>query len=225
MNDVAHWNNIEKSCRQEQEEFIDQEDYLYHVGWFSHKPKEGYPRKGHVQEHVYAEKWEALMRKIPRYGLRAPNGMLASVLYQLPVYITQRHALVCATVVCWLGTNCGQSVLHKAEQFMIKAAMFSEQAYLLAWTSENMRHSWLNHGYKTIEHLLAPADHYGVSILTPFISLIRKPKLTIEDYETVECLMQWLGSKEGQQFISECELEISEIERLTAKARKIGATL
>lgn len=138
------------------------EDYLYELGWLDHRPKPPYPRPGFIGETVYAEEWTDLMQKLDRDGINAPNSMLAGILADLPGRIKQRHAFVCASVMCWLGTACGQSIILNGKRHKESAMAYP---YLIAWTTENRRMVGCNGGYRTIEHILAPEDHFGVDIL------------------------------------------------------------
>lgn len=193
------------------------EDYLYDLGWLDHKPKPPYPRPGMVGETVYAEEWAELMQKLDRDGVNAPNSMLAGILNDLPGRITQRHAFVCASVMCWLGTACGQSIILNGKRHQ-KSALSSP--YLVAWSLENTRRVGCNGGYRTIEHILAPEDHFGKDWLMPQMGkrLMRIPDLSVDDFETVEHLMIWLGHH-GEGFILRCERRIEELNRFERTKR------
>lgn len=59
----------------------DGDDYLYELGYLSHKPLNEYPRKDMAAETIFAREWERLMRNTgDRYYDRyfmAPNASLA----------------------------------------------------------------------------------------------------------------------------------------------------
>jgi len=188
----------------------DYKDYLHDLGWLDHKPGRGYPRSGVVGETVYAEEWADLMQKLDRDGINAPNSQLAGILADLQERITQRHAFVCASVMCWLGSACGQSIILNGKRFREHI----RNPYLVAWTMENQRSTGVNNGYRTIEHILAPDDHFGVDVLMPNLGkrLMRLPELSVSDLETVDHLMVWLG-RHGEGFILRCERRIEELNR------------
>lgn len=195
----------------------DYEDYLYEMGWLDHKPKQPYPRPGFVGETVYAEEWAELMQKLDRDGINAPNSMLAGILNDLPARITQRHAFVCASVMCWLGTSCGQSIVLNGKRLRKDGL---SRPYLVAWTLENQRAPGVNSGYRTVEHILAPEDHFGTDCLMPQMGkrLMRIPELSVDDLETIDHLMTWLGH-EGDGLILRCERRIDELNRFESTKR------
>lgn len=194
----------------------DYQDYLNGLGWLEHKPMPPYPRPGCVGEFVYAEEWSTLMQKLDEEdGYNAPNSMLATVLTDLPTPITQRHATLCASVVCWLGTACGQSIVLGGKRH-VEHGIDRCHAYLMAWTVQNRRSSGTS-GFRMLERLMAPLDHYGRHVfLGP--ELVRQPEMTADDYETAEHLMVWLGER-GEGFILRCEHRIRELNRFEETKR------
>ena len=193
----------------------DYEDYLHRLGWLEHKPLPPFPRAGFIGEWVYAEEWAALMQELDRDGINAPNSMLSSILNDLPTPITQRHATICASVMCWLGTACGQSIILGSKRH-IERGEHRCHAYLMVWIIQNRRSPGTNGGYRLLERLLAPPDHYGTSFYGR--DLVRQPELTADDYETAEHLMVWLGER-GEGFILRCEHRIRELERFEQTKR------
>lgn len=65
-------------------------------------------------ERVFLRHWREENKRKP--GLNGGNGLLELLLSEVPnsggVDICQRDATVAATVIQWLGTNCGQGFLH-----------------------------------------------------------------------------------------------------------------
>lgn len=91
---------------------------IRHVGFCSHRLRHGYA------ERMYFLKWEAQNKR--ERCLNGGFGTLELLLapYEsdknslLPSYvppISQRDAVVAATVIQWLGTNCGQGFMHECE--------------------------------------------------------------------------------------------------------------
>lgn len=209
----------------------DYEEYLFEKGWFDYSPvrSQKYPRPGHIGERVYLEEWQHLMRELPSDGYHVPNSMLVDILWQHPGYVTQRHASICTSVVLWLGTNCGQSIRLGANRMVEQNHEHPGRAWLMTWATENHRASCVNHGVRTIEHLIAPDDHFGVDSLFPLAGeyLRKRPELTADDVECIDHLMYWIGDR-GQGFILKCERRIEELhkwERVKRTAeRKIETT-
>jgi hypothetical protein len=92
--------------------------------------------RGNGLEVAFAEVWEEENRLNP--GLNQGQGILQNLMYrrvsgelfmgqELRFEIIQRDASIAATVVQWLGTNCGGGFLHK---------VFSRAGYRLLGPSE-----------------------------------------------------------------------------------------
>jgi hypothetical protein len=194
------------------------EDYLHALGVLDHSPIRP-ARDGFIGETVFAERWKHFIVKQPKGSftswMTTPNAMLAGILSDLPARITQRHASICATVACWLGTNMGRCTLDTAKRLM--AVTHDRDAYVAAWAIANKRVHFVNSGNRTIEFLLAPPDHYG-KLLFHGYGLIKRPALTVEDLETVDQFWYWLGGPDGRSVVQGCENEVTK--RQAAEYRK-----
>lgn len=89
-------------------------------------------RLNRMPEFVYAKRWKKLNERSPgvNRGFTALEWILARDCkpenrrfnefafggWQIPGVVTQRDAAVAASVIQWLGTNCGQGFLLGAEQ-------------------------------------------------------------------------------------------------------------
>jgi hypothetical protein len=166
-----------------------------------HKPLRP-PRKETIGEMVFSSMWETLMQREDGFD---STYQIEHILSSYPSIIEQRQATVLASVVCWLGTNCGRSFLQQASTVaeMIKARC-GEQ-YLVTWAIENSRQGFINHGVRTLESCLSSGIVSGRWVI---------PDLTADDYEVAEHLMRWLGSRDGQDFITNCEQEIERLHRV-----------
>lgn len=184
----------------------DYEEYLFELGELKHEPINP-PRADHVGENVYSFEWLTLNETIRRPN-DPPNVLLGSILYHMERRITQRHASVAASFITWLGTNCGHSIHDRAQQ-LLKAGLHRDEAYECAWAIENKRRSGINHGIRYIESVLAGPDDFGKDIFSGMWGLRRMPNITIEDYETVEQLVEWLSTDRAQEFIRRCEFLIN----------------
>lgn len=177
-----------------------------------HKPLRP-PRAGHIGEQVYASMWNALLAANgeqidPYHDFEDP---LAVILEHFPKTIAQRHATVCASVVCWLGTACGRGFIYQARKIAERGAFSTEDSFLIAWTLENYRLGFVNHGGRTLEFLLAPS--HG-----------QDDGPSADDYEVAEHVARWLGCPDGEMFVASCKEEIRRLqktERLKRYAEKI----
>ena len=182
------------------------------LGQCDHSPMSP-PRKDHHGEEVFTAKWADLMaREGGVYESYYSNVELQSMLHAGD-YLTQRMATVAATFVQWLGTSCGRGFIEQARR---RPAMNRADAFVAEWAVENYRHSSVNSGYRAIEHILAPQEDRANG------SLHSRPELSVDDYETVEHVVYWLGTEQGSAFVVDAEKEIAE--RLLAEdiGRAVG---
>lgn len=164
-------------------------------------------RQDVIGEVVFVEAWQRLMDVPVEFPLDVDcDTMLDDVLSHYPYSVGQREATVCASIICWLGTNCGLGFLHECKKL---AEMFPsyrrEHAYLAAWTIENSRSPGVNSGVRTLEHILS--DTIGrTGVLGNLGRIPASP--SADDYECAECLIKWLSTTKGQDFLKYCEMEI-----------------
>lgn len=170
-------------------------DYLYDLDRFKHQAHK-LPRKGFVGENVFYDNWVKLM-KTDRDLSDPANQMFADVLSGYGHRLDERAASVAATFVAWLGTNLGYSYRHAAKELGKKLSAngyYLEDVYLMAWARENVRRTGVSYGRRQLEALMTWDDKNA-------------PEVTAKDYEVVEQLVMWLGSAEGQAFLTKCEEE------------------
>lgn len=174
-------------------------------------------RNGTIGEVVYSTQWKALMETLPHPD--APDcTRLADILNHLPMQIEQRHATAAASFVCWLGTNCGRSFLMLGKRAAEGQRPLNKvKAWLGEWAWENARVRGVNHGTRTVEHCLAPADHMGSGGLSCI------PDLSVTDYEVIDHVVMWLASLDGERFIEHCEKEIELRKQLEQTKHYMGA--
>jgi hypothetical protein len=139
-----------------------------------------------------------------------PNENLYRILkrHRRNGWIRKYDAEICARVVCWLGCNMGRCFVEAAERLQADTHCAGETAFVMKWAQENTRHHFVNHGIRTVEHLLAHPGDFG-----PTGNLQRWPRISTDAIEVVECLVWWLGSHDGAAFRRKCELKIEEINR------------
>jgi len=173
-------------------------------------------RPGFMGEVVFAEKWEALMNGpgIERFD-DDPLAPIECVLSECAFPTDQRLASILASVVTWLGTNCGLAMLHEASRLRGSPGCQIGHEYLQAWASENARRRGINHGVRIIEHIVADRPG-GWPDDALFITL---PEVTYRDLEAVDCLMLWLADFDGQRFLKDAEAEV-EVRKAQQRARE-----
>lgn len=181
--------------------------YLYDLFPLDHSPLRPYPRTGCWSESIYSSLWMVFMHREPVCADDPREINFADVMQNFGYQIEPRHAKIVASIVCWFGTNCGTAFLRESEVFGsgLPSRMFHHR-YVLNWTLENMRYSYLNRANRIIELCTNGTDPI---------------ELTISDFEAVECLMRWLSTDDGQMFLTlareECDAEAAR-QRLKQKA-------
>lgn len=159
-------------------------------------------------ELVFVEQWKKLMSSKPeRLDEDDDRTWLEVILRDMGVEVTQRHATVAASVVCWFGTNCGASFLMTGKQAAALNTRRAPMAWIGAWAQENHRILGVSGGYRTLEHILADDSDRTTQGL---VGLWRTPDLSADDFEVAEHLCAWLGSFEGEQFLGRCEQRIDQ---------------
>ena len=157
-----------------------------------------------IGEVVFVEAWQRFMASPSPFYFEDEQTRLDGVLSQYGGRAGQREATVCASVICWFGTNCGRAFLGEARKFREKCPnLQAEDAYLSAWSIENKRASCINSNMRTLEHCLS------TTTVPASLGSRRIPaELSADDYECADCLARWLGSDDGQKFLGYCDAEI-----------------
>ncbi|MDT0618442.1 hypothetical protein RM531_08130 [Salinisphaera sp. P385] len=188
--------------------------YTYKLPEFDHTPVRG-PRANHP-EAVFHRCWVELMATPPVDPFDddvgsidpPPNARFVSIFEDaVAENLNQRHATVAASMVAWLGTNCGQGLLASAQALWEQLSIVSnppprETVFEMALSEENRRMRIINGGMRLIEHLLAPDD--CLCEYNGGVSMSRDPELRFSDYEILAQVMRWVGSEQGQAFIDHC---------------------
>jgi hypothetical protein len=181
-------------------------------------------RLGLVGERVFALRWRELMKQPLVYD--EVDGMDTcrlshEVLRQISTYrrIRQRDARVAASLVAWIGTNCGACAIHQARNLrtaLKENPWAASDAYLVQFARENSRKHAVNSGFRLIEHLLAGDACYQVR-MSGCREQVFIPNYTWQDQEVAEQTFCWLGTEAGERFVIACEQEIV-AERTARKA-------
>lgn len=169
-------------------------------------------RNGFVGECMFSSAWSRLMQSPPVEDDDNPRGQatkLELILNHYPHEIGERQASIAASFIQWLGTNCGLSFLKSATE-LGKKLESKPNGFLAAWAIENVRHSSVNYGVRTIEAVLAHEDYGQIQDL---FSMRRPnvPVLSFADIEVVDQLLNWLATEEGLEFVNTCEVELENL--------------
>lgn len=182
------------------------------------------PRENHREE-MYARTWSVWATAHPP---RAHDDLDAThfdwMFSDLPWVPGQQEALVAASLMCWLGTNCGQGFLddvrrlqevigsqYAALQAVIGSQYAAESAFSMQWALENQRRPSVNHGRRILEFCLTAREKLNAGEVEA---------LTGRDFEAAECVMAWLGTLDGQMFLHACKSECVNSETRERAARK-----
>lgn len=156
----------------------------------THEPFPPYPRKDMASEKVYAEAWRRQMAGATDDGIEW--DMFTGIVTNLGEP-TQRDANVAASLICWLGTNCGRAFLFGALERSIRRSEQDRQlAWQFQWTLENRRLTHANRGLRLLESIV-------------------NGEVSARDLEVADCVALWLGSDSGQAFIIDCERQVHPI--------------
>ena len=132
--------------------------------------------------------------------------------------VGQREATVAASVICWLGTNCGRFFLNNGRRLASRGNLSKEDALLAKWAMCNRRQIATNCGLRALELMLLTDED---------VRLNRLCQPTNTDYETAEQVLAWLGRAAGHAFLKHCEMEIARHAMLeqvkhTSRAKRMG---
>ncbi|WP_455233404.1 hypothetical protein [Geopseudomonas aromaticivorans] len=149
-------------------------------------------------EVAFYTEWQDLMAQEPPMGFMVADSHLEIILAALGGQVTQRRATVAASLIKWLGTNCGRSMREEAQRLAtLEVAGLGDRAWLKAWAVENRRDLSSNYGDRALEAILAEEFLPDGRVVVP--------ELTMDDYEVAEQLMLWLGSHNGKAYLQRCE--------------------
>lgn len=127
--------------------------------------------------------------------------------------VRQRAASVAASFMVYMGCNLGHAFTHNAER-IAKSGAFSctEDAYLAAWTMENKRLHFVNHGLRTIEYMLAREHPIKVTLSRHRVDWKLVPDVSMEDVDIVESMVAWWCSHTARWMRDAVEAQIKAIE-------------
>lgn len=174
------------------------------------------PVRPDMPEAMFVRRWQKLMggsrKKVDVFFIENES-------YDYPIlkafqygYPSTRDTQVATSVIAFLGTGLGRTFLENAEKltkiFEAELPFKEETAYLAAWALENDPYS--------------PRQSYPIGTYSYRDSLMGNEKLTMRDSYAMDCVMRWLGTKEGQKFLTGCKAELQRgyaKQRVTENAR------
>ncbi|WP_219097615.1 hypothetical protein [Pseudomonas sp. UMAB-40] len=160
---------------------------------FKHEPLKRI-REDVAGEGIFVRLWQELMLcPIEEHSriIVTPSNKLGEIMMYSPVEVTQRTASICAEFCRYLGTNGGRSYLQLLDE-LSRVLGSRERGACAAWALENERCFGTNGGRRTIEFLLSSV--WGETANPADISY--------EDVEAVDTMANWLGTKEGENFVA-----------------------
>lgn len=85
---------------------------------------------------------------------------------------------------------------------MARLNRMPERVYAEEWKENNVRKSWLNSGFTSLELILCPSGNYWCP-----------PAVSERDAQVAASVIQWLGTNCGFHFMLRCEAEIKTREK------------
>lgn len=170
---------------------------FYHVGIR--------PTRNMLGEVVFGTEWKRLLETpLEEFYYDEEDTRLSTIVNFIREPLTQTHASIAASFIIWLGTNCGNCFLDQAKKLIAaNPHRGRSQMFLAQWAIENRRSTGINHSGRMIEHLMDTAESTMFGRSAPF------PVPTMAECEVIEHVAFWLGSDEGQMFLTQCERLIS----------------
>jgi hypothetical protein len=167
------------------------------------------PRKNHDGEAAYLELWQRFMARCDEEAL---ESIFRNTTYH--TLHTQRQASVAASFVLWLGTNCGRGLITEADADWNRSPQRDsyrfgrDTRYLRRWEMENRRDGAINHGIRYCEAILAPERSTGAEL-----ALRDVPIVTVDDLDVIDCILVWLSTHDGQNFLKAAEARVEAASR------------
>lgn len=164
-----------------------------------------------IGEVVFMDEWQKLAGRMVLDQNHVIIPFLLNVLRQI-VYtsrkqVTQREAMVAASFIKWLGTNCGNCFLEGLLIARKQAPLMGErEACAERWARENIIDQ--RTGLRCIQILLANEKGYVPGILPGLSHVGRHVSYSAHDVDVVECVACWLGSDGGLAFVERCKARI-----------------
>lgn len=153
------------------------------------------PARDMVGEKVYARRWQEFASKEYADG-RTEFGRVLEV---YPYPLDQRAASVAASFITWLGTNVGESFLKIAKEIK-ETRIVPFFPYVAAWGVFNVRSLGTNSNARQIEFLTRTPEELEKNVFS---------EVSVRDLEVIDQITLWLGTDEGQEFLSGCQKEIA----------------
>lgn len=195
----------------------DYQERIAHLQSLKHRPYRS-PRNFDLGEQAFAEMWQQLMLKEydsseEEDDVEGLNSYFVDIIFCLrgsfEEVFSQRNATLLASVVTWLGTNCGRSFLHEAEKYK---PQFGTLSYVVRWSIDNLRLYGLDYNLTILEHVMCDLDTiFRIQQQRYVRESDNIPVFSGMDIEAVNASMLWLGHSNGQQFLKDAQQKIDAI--------------
>lgn len=153
------------------------------------------PARDMIGEQVYARRWQEFVSKEYADGRTEFDRILQAYPYPLE----QREASVTASFITWLGTNVGASFLETAKKIK-ESRIVPHFPYVAAWGVFNVRSLETNSNARLIEFLTRTPEELEKNVFS---------EVSVRDLEVIDQIALWLGTDDGQEFLSGCQKEIA----------------
>lgn len=155
-------------------------DDYFHVPRVQHAPLCP-PRPCTPGEGIYLALWQEWA---------AANSREWLAIFDTTEHIGQRAASVAASFMVFMGCNGGKGFTQEALR-MAEKDHYRERAFLAAWAQENRRSKGINHGLRTIEHMLAAEHQVKRTGIGDAIDWQLVPAVSMHDTDIVESMVVW----------------------------------
>lgn len=148
-------------------------------------------------EGIYLDLWREYLSVRPE--------RLDEILRDVHGPTTQRDATVCASFMVFMGCNGGRGI-HQSAEALWKIGLNRQQAFRLAWSQANARSRGTDCGIRCIEYMLA--TRHPIRTDPGYVGRVDwslVPEVTMRDIDVVEAMVDWWGTREGDEMRSIAE--------------------
>lgn len=168
---------------------------------------------------IMIDKWKAYIENfdMKKYNLSAfhqRNDGLEVYFLDFPYTPNTRTMHVIASFLLWLGSNIGQAFLSDVE-CAFKHLKSKRKAFISTWALENDRLPGMNHGFRITEWILTPVEFHHQNL---GMTCHANKHVTIEDLETIDHLIHWLASSNGQNYLESTKEDYKRARQLEREA-------
>lgn len=159
----------------------------------AHPPRPCTPAEG-----VFLNEWRELMRTSP--------FLADQILWPVSHMTIPQEMFECvsASLMVYLGTNGGRSLIYECEAAAAKARTPAD-GYLQAWAIHNRRSRGCEHGIRAAEYILAirhPTrfEESQAGLRPASVQWQDVPVVTQDEYDIFDVMLEWLSTPDGRAF-------------------------